>query len=704
MEVTGTIKKIYYAKSDWAAIAVQGDDGKTYRAAGQMMSPAVGLRISLAGEIITTKYGEQLDIKSAKILADDTPSGIEAYLSSGFIKGVGSKRAHLIVERFGAATAEIIEKDPQRLSEIPGITTEKAIAISDAFIENRECMKIVELLGQDATLYQIRSIYDKYGTKSVEKLKENPYNIIYDLDGFGFKKADMVAAAMGIKDNDPRRIGAAITYVLKTLSSEGHCFCRTDVMEGYIRELIPSITIESLVDVITEEVKNGHLVVEKDKIYTKPLWSCETETAKIIANLVKLPALKSLPDIRIQTAIKRVEDRTGFPFDTHQKEAILFVTKNRFGVITGGPGTGKTTVIQGIIEVWNDRSTILMVAPTGRASKRMSEVTGLSASTIHRLLLEFKLQPSKFKTGHFLVIADEASMMDLFLAHDLLSFVNKTQSALILIGDIDQLPPIGPGNFFRDMVRSVCVPSVRLEISFRQSGRIATNAKKINAGEGLNSYAFDDTFSFLPATKSNLQDLIVNTYQKLLSQYSPEEICCITPIRKDTKNKTRTSSADALNLILRDIVNPKKPDTKTVGFFRVGDRVMQTVNDQRKLVMNGDCGTIIEVVDDIVIVQMDDGRKVEYIPAETKQFVLAYATTVHKSQGSEYEAVIVIQCMEHYYCRLLQRSMLYTAVTRAKKQVVLIGEEKAINIAVKTIPNVTRNTQLRERIGKEVSK
>lgn len=705
MEVKGTITKVYpNSGPSWAAVVIKGEDGQTYRAAGKICGAAEGMQITANGEMAETKWGQQLKVESSVLNMADTLTGVEIYLSSGFIKGVGPKRAKAIVSRFGKDTLHVIEENPEKLAEISGITEEKARQISEAFTETQEYMKIIDLLGSDATIYQVRSIYAKYGKDSVKKLKDNPYTIIYDLDGFGFKRADIVAAAMGIKGNDPRRVGAAITYVLKTLATDGHCYCRLEFLEAKIQELVPEITTVNLADVIEREVKEKHLVIEDDRLYITDLWKCENETASMTAKLLKTPPAKSIPSVRIDTVIKHMEDKTGFELEARQKEAISFAVNNRLCVITGGPGTGKTTIIQGIIDVWNDKHSTLLIAPTGRAAKRMSEVTNMSASTIHRLLLEYKVRPQQFEKGSYLILADEASMLDIRLAHALLRFAVQTHSTLVLIGDIYQLPPIGPGNFFRDMVQSPCVPTIRLELSFRQVGKIATNAKRINAGEGMNAYAFDETFQFIPAEKSNIQAKVIQEYKKLLSEYKAENICCITPIRKDTKNKTRATSAEALNRVLRSIANPCKGEIHNEDELRAGDRVMQTVNDPKKLVMNGDCGIVISVNEDEISVKMDDGRVVSYAPAEAKQLVLAYATTVHKSQGSEYEAVIMIQSWEHYFCNLLQRTLLYTGVTRAKKKVILIGEKKAINAAVKKTPNVTRNTQLRTKIGKEVSK
>ncbi len=706
MQITGVIKKVYSSKENWASISVLDENSQQLiKAAGKIISPVEGNTIVLEGKIENNHiYGEQFKVTSSK-MEINTKEGIINFLSSGFIKGVGPARAKKIVDTFGLNTIKVIEENPEKLTEIQGISAARANTISEMCRYNKAYLQLIELLGNGATDYQIKCIYKKYGDKSVEKIKENPYDLIYAIDGFGFIKADNIAKASGISPKDSRRLAAAITYTLKVLSEAGHCYCCCDELETHMKNIIPDIDTGTLSDVICSEIKEGRIVLEEDRIYTKELWVCETKSAEMIVSLLKSEKLKKIPDARIAVAVREIEKKTGYELGERQKEAIKTAVNNRICVITGGPGTGKTTIIQGFIKAWNDTN-LLLAAPTGRAARRMEEVTGIKAVTIHSMLLEIQYMSSEeLKNMHVCVIVDEASMIDISLAYRLLKFITESNSSLVLIGDIDQLPPIGPGNFFRDLVQSPCVPTVCLELSYRQKGKIALNAKRINMGESANKYIYDESFCFIDTPKEEVHSKAIEEYMKLLEEYPLQDVCCITPIRKNSANGKKLTSADALNEALRERLNPLKSVNKQLNGcrFRIGDRVMQLQNDNDRMISNGDCGFVEDIDEEanVLTVRMDDGRKAEYTPAETKMLTLAYATTVHKAQGSEYSAVIVLQCWEHY--KMLERSLFYTAVTRAKKKVIIIGQEKAINYAVKTVPSLIRHTQLKIKIGKGVS-
>lgn len=706
MGISGQIIKIFADKTTWASILLQLDNGETIKAAGKIYTPTVGAEIVLEGEYIDDpKYGRQFKVSSSKMKEITTIDGVLRYLTGGLISGIGETIARMIVKKFGMNTLKIIETDPMRLTEIPGIGEKRARLISESHKSSKCYLDLVDLLGNDATEYQIRTIYEKYAERSVAVIKKNPYQLIYDIEGFGFKKADKIAIASGIQENDPRRTAAAITFSLREIANEGHVYCMLDSLEAQIEEKVEKVNIADIGRILGDEIDAGRIVLEDGRVYTSQFYNCEKATAKCVGYMLKRKPAKTIPKYALNLGINKIESESGFQLEKRQKDAVFTSLNNRLSVITGGPGTGKTTIIKTIIEVWNDDLTVRLAAPTGKAAQRISEAVDnrLKASTIHRLLEQWKKDPLNTSFFNNLIIVDEASMIDITLAAPLMNMAVKTNSNLILIGDIYQLPPIGPGLFFRDLVVSPCVPTTTLELSHRQHGKIAINAERIKCGEGIHSYAQDDTFQIVLAGKDVVRDKVIEEYMKLAAQYPIDEICCVVPMRK--KGKSQTAS-ETLNEIIREKVNPAKPgEVHLAGCpFRKGDRIMQTgVNDYSKNVFNGDCGTVdcLDAEYNLIYVNMDDGRRIEFKPFEMSNFTFAYAMTIHKSQGSEYRAVIVVQSWEHYM--MLQRNLLYTAITRAKDKVVLIGEAKAVNVAVRTSKSMVRNTILRKRIGKEIS-
>jgi exodeoxyribonuclease V alpha subunit len=414
----------------------------------------------------------------------------------------------------------------------------------------------------------------------------------------------------------------------------------------------------------------------------------------------KLP----VTDKQIESAIWEMELSEGFELEKMQKQAVFCAIKNRVSVITGGPGTGKSTITKAIVKAWmkqyaphtDPNAHVVMCAPTGRAARRAAELSGVNGETIQRILARHAYEDA---LDTKLFILDEASMLDIRLASQLINLV-KDKHFLVLIGDVDQLPPIGPGHFFRDCVQSAFIPTVQLTLSHRQKGKIAVNANRVNMGEGFHALNIDDpSFQFVYARKDTAQQEVVRQYLALLEKgYSVQDVCCVVPMRKKGKSCT---AADELNPIIRDAVNPPPADLPN-DFrdedLRPGDRVMNTENDYNRQVFNGDCG-IVDSVDSTtgaITVLMDDGRYVDFSKNCASFLILAYVTTVHKAQGSEYKAVVVVQNVEHMH--MLQRNLLYTALTRAKDELVLIGEPRAIDMAVGKIPALERNTCLKERI------
>lgn len=439
----------------------------------------------------------------------------------------------------------------------------------------------------------------------------------------------------------------------------------------------------------------------EDRIYWTKLYEAETNIARCVSRMVKLPSVKNIDLNTIQSKIIDTERDLGYSLGLEQKEAIKTALSNRLAIITGGPGRGKTTIIKTILDIWGDDSKVILCAPTGRASQRMAESTGRNASTIHRKMLIPHQQES---VKDCLIIIDESSMLDLLLAEKIFKYAYNCN--LVFVGDVDQLPSIGAGSFFRDLINCKMVPTVVLKHGYRNEGSIAQNSEKINDGESLKNMKIDDFFSFCESPSESVQNDILSVYDKLLEKYAIKDISILSPMRKRSKSGT-----EIINSMIRDHINPlkSKDDLTEDGRFRLNDRVMCTYNNFSKEltknkysdekasgVFNGDCGEIIEICDNGTVIEFDDGRTGLFQKNELADFELAYAITIHKSQGSEYPAVIIPFNTEHFV--MLQRNLLYTAVTRAKKEVYIIGDKKAFNMAVRNTDYKYRNSMLKERI------
>lgn len=717
----GKIEKVFYNKDNWASVLVTGfpeeeivkagfPKSKTaISTTGMISSPVEGTVMIFTGCWYNDKkYGLQFKVSKSELDGDDY-SNIISYLSSDFVKGCGSILAKSIVEEFGKDTFDIILNYPERLIEADGIGKIKAKTIHESFVESQAFLKIFQAFNGNISTGKCQKILKRYGTmaKVDEVIKKNPYQLIYDIRGFGFATVDKLALATGIAANDPRRVKAAIVFSLEEVTNIGHCFLDSDELGTYVRDVISknkSVSFEVEDSVIAEQIvdlqKEGYLVCEKHglsiRVYHKDLYNSEVDLAK------KICALKSsrtaafrFNEAIVDDTIYSVELDEGIEFESLQREAVKRSLRNNISIITGGPGTGKSTIVKAISLTANKLGLdLIQVAPTGRASRRLAAATGYEASTIAKFNASHSLSKLP-EYNNTVFVVDEASMIDIETASELFSHIDES-CIVVLVGDIDQLPPIGPGNFFRELVSSRIVPCTRLQTTHRFSGGIALNANKINRGDG-GLVETEDFVLFKSKDKDERQKLILNEYYKALREAKGDyrKVQIIVPKRVNSE-----TGATKLNEIIREKLNPIKRGDKTFGNnkFRLNDRVMQTKNNEHLGVANGDCGVVVKIGEDKMEVLMDVGGRIEYSKEESERLVIAYAITVHKSQGSEYMTVISSYGTGDYI--LLQRNLLYTAVTRAKKKMIMIYDPQAVYMAVNNIKPIIRNTSLIEKINK----
>ena len=647
------------------------------------------------------QYGRQFKFTRYTLVYPATVEGVRKYLGSGLIKGIGPVTAKRIVEHFQLDTLEVIDQAPDRLLEVPG-TGPKRVAIIKKGWETQKQIKDVMIFLQShgvSTGYSVR-IYKEYGTKAISLVRANPYRLEQDIFGVGFLTADRIAQRLGIGEAAPARLKAGLRYVLNQASEQGHVFLpRDELLQAAQQEL--TVDVSLILPQITELAREEGVVLEGDRVYLPVLYHAESGVASSLCRLLRDPP----PPVNwdVPAAIKALGRGQGIQYDETQIQALRMAVQSKVMVLTGGPGTGKTTITRGIIGLLQQQHLgVLLCSPTGRAAKKLSEATGREAKTIHRLL-GFKPphgfehdQNRPLRAGA--VIVDEASMIDITLMHSLLKAV-PTAARLVLVGDIDQLPSVGPGSVLGDLIDSGVIPVVRLTHIFRQAqqSHIITNAHRINQGEFPhvdNQTALDFFFC-----EEEEPDRVAALIQELCSQRLPqrygfdpiEDSQVLCPMYKGVTGATH------LNQVLQQSLNPNGQSWSRGGTdYRVGDKVMQTRNNYDKSVFNGDVGRIrtIDVAEQTVTVAFD--VVVEYEFGELDELVLSYAVSVHKSQGSEYRAVLMPITTQHYM--MLQRNLLYTAITRAKELVVLVGTKKAIAIAVRNDQIAQRHTALAERL------
>lgn len=729
IEIKGTISDIiFHNKENGYLVAVFETDSEQFTVVGSILGVNQGRSYVLRGSFTEhKKYGEQFAFTSYEEVMPSSEEGIESFLCSGILKGIGPKMARAIVSKFGEKTFEIIETEPQRLREVSGIGERKAEMIAEALNKHREFAETTLFLQQFGISGDFAmKLYKVYGANTIEAIKENPYRLVEDIFGIGFKKADKIASKMGIKKDDEFRIKSGIKFVLWSYAGDGHSFVPQEELAERTAQML-DIAIETVKDIMVNMAFEGSIQIEnlenRNVVFLMPFYMAEQDVTKRLVALCQSD-LKPLC-IDIDNLINQTEKQLAIEFSNEQKHALRNCLNNGVSVITGGPGTGKTTIINGIINILKcGEFKIAIAAPTGRAAKRITETTGHEASTIHRLLeYYFSAEENMMRFGkdeknmldYDAIIIDEASMVDILLMDGLLKAV-KPGTRIIIVGDADQLPSVGVGNVLRNIIESEYIYSEKLTEIFRQAKEslIVVNAHRINRGEYPYCNEKDKDFFFMSKnSERDMLELILELCEKRLPNYYHlndriQEVQVLTPTRKGMLGSVN------LNTQLQNILNPATDflEEKEFGsrIFRENDKVMQMKNNYElswikssdltrgEGVFNGDIGFIhkIDKEENKVTVIFDGDKFVEYEFAQLEELELAYAMTVHKSQGSEFP--VVVMPMTWVAPVLANRNLLYTGVTRGKKAVVLVGSERQMMAMVDNNSTKKRNSGLAIRI------
>lgn len=732
----GVLERIVYASEEnaWSVVrlTVPGQGPGEVTAVGNLLGVQPGESLRLFGRWVEDrKYGRQFKTTSYVTIEPSTLVGIEKYLGSGLVEGIGKVMAARLVARFGLDTLEVIEHHAERLTEVEGIGRVRSQRIRAAWAEQRAIKDVMVFLQAHgvSTSFAVK-IFKRYGPRAIAMVRENPYRLASDVHGIGFKSADLIASRLGIVPDSPFRAAAGLLHVLQEASEEGHVFVPRSVLLERTAALL-GVELLLLEAALAELAGRGEVVVEPRgddaAVYLRPLHAAETGAARLLHGLLQAPAAPLVIDT--ERALAWFEAQQGVTLAPRQRAAVCAAIEAKVLVITGGPGTGKTTIVNAIIRILARKGRrILLAAPTGRAARRLGETTGHPARTIHRLL-EFSPKQMAFARNAErpleadLLVVDEASMVDTVLFRQLLEAV-PPPCQLVLVGDVDQLPSVGPGTVLGDVIRSAAVEVVTLDEIFRQAGasRIVVNAHRINRGEmpllaeeGAGERAGETRQRGAPHLREGLADDfffverdepedVLTVVKELVAHRIPRrfgldpvgDVQVLTPMHRGTLG------AANLNAELQALLNPHGRElARGSRLFRTGDKVIQQRNDYDLEVFNGDIGRVVGIDEDARKVQVRfEERTVGYDAADLDALSLAYACSVHKSQGSEYPAVVLPLHGQHYV--MLQRNLLYTAITRARRLVVLVGSRKALAQCVRNRRVEERYTRLAERLRDRV--
>ena len=740
MELRGQVEGIIYQNEvNSYTIANLETETEEITIVGYLPFIVEGDSLKVIGNYVEHKeYGTQFKVTTFEKIMPENVEALEKYLASGAIKGVGEATAKRIIKTFGEETINILKNEPKKLALVKGISEEKAQKISDDFVENQEMWKIVGFLEKfHIGAQNAKKVYEKLGVSSIEKIKEDPYLLVDIAKGVDFRQIDQMAIRIGITPDNNRRVQTGIKYGLIRSTNNGNsCVLETNLIE-YVQSLL-DVNSETIEDNLIELKTKGEIVYElrenEEWVYLARFYETEQEIAY---RLRKLEQSKNIKEIKnIEAALKKIEKESEIELSEKQKEAIEEINKNNVLIITGGPGTGKTTIIKTIIDIYENRGKkVILAAPTGRAAKKMTEATGKEASTLHRLLCIGKLDDDGIYQRHDefqgepidadVIVVDELSMVDMFVMNYLLKCVYQG-TKLVLVGDIDQLPSVGPGSVLKDLIESETIQTVHLDKIFRQAAKskIILNAHRVNKGEpflgkeDIEQETNQDFFYIKHKTQEEILKEVISLCTGRLEKFGNydffQNIQILTPTKKGLLGTKE------LNKELQAYLNPNldgRPEKSNSGaIYRTGDRIMQIKNNYDMTwdresddgtteygegIFNGEFGTITKISekDKVVEVKFDDNKVAWYEFSELDQIEHSYAITIHKSQGSEFDVVIMVAPVAAPM--LLTRNLLYTGITRAKKLLIIIGTDNVVDYMIQNVDSKKRNTGLKQKIIEE---